>query len=257
MKFELDKFTVRKIYAVNNLEGAITKTITRTDRTLYSLAYKITGNTVYTCDGQEYVSDPNHIVLLNKNHPYSFVCSAAGACIMIEFDSDTVIDGFYSYIIRETTEMETLFRRIARLWTLKNCGYESACMACLYEIFSKIHIAQNLSGNVLKQRKLIAPAILYLEEHYADGNITNELLASTVGISTIYFRKIFTAIYQVSPIKYMQNLRIEKAKDLLLSDYNSVSYVAGQVGFSDIYAFSRAFKKSTGFSPSDYKKRLD
>ena len=53
---------------------------------------------------------------------------------------------------------------------------------------------------------------------------------------------------------YLTELRINKSKELLCSDDLSVQDVAELVGYRDLKYFSRLFKKTTGVSPSDYKK---
>ena len=53
---------------------------------------------------------------------------------------------------------------------------------------------------------------------------------------------------------YLTELRMNKAKKLLCGDECSVQDVAEQVGYRDLKYFSRLFKKTTGISPSDYKK---
>ena len=69
-------------------------------------------------------------------------------------------------------------------------------------------------------------------------------------MSTVYFRKIFTEAMKTSPISYAKSVRLEKAKEMLKSDYTTLSDVAEAVGYTSIYNFSRDFKKHTGFSPS-------
>jgi len=102
-----------------------------------------------------------------------------------------------------------------------------------------------------EKQKKIAPALEYISKHYNE-KITNEALASVSGLSVVYFRKLFAAGMGVSPIAYARKLRIEKAKEMLKSDYGSISDVAESLGYLTIYDFSRDFKKHTGVSPSKF-----
>lgn len=79
-------------------------------------------------------------------------------------------------------------------------------------------------------------------------------LSQNANISYEYFRRIFENVYGVSPVKYLNKLRIDRAKELLNSGMYTVADAAFQSGFSDISYFSRFFKKETGLSPSEYKK---
>jgi AraC-like DNA-binding protein len=105
-----------------------------------------------------------------------------------------------------------------------------------------------------KQNK-IAPSIEFILNNY-NKRITNEMLAQISSLSVVYFRKLFTETLGVSPIAYLNNLRIKKAKEILSSDYDSLSDVANLLGFSNLYDFSRTFKKHTGLSPSAYSKSI-
>ena len=57
-----------------------------------------------------------------------------------------------------------------------------------------------------------------------------------------------------SPIVYTRRLRIEKAKEMLRSDYGTLSDVAQSLGYASLYDFSRDFKKHTGVTPSKYER---
>ena len=70
-----------------------------------------------------------------------------------------------------------------------------------------------------------------------------------------YYRKIFKEETGVTPVEYLLDIRIEKAKDLLLHNF-AVNEVANKVGFPDPYYFSKVFKKKTGISPKDYKRTI-
>ena len=78
------------------------------------------------------------------------------------------------------------------------------------------------------------------------------MLAEIAGVSTVYFRKLFSSVMGVSPITYHHNLRIEKAKEMLKSDFGTLSDLAQSLGYPSLYDFSRDFKKHTGISPSKY-----
>jgi len=58
------------------------------------------------------------------------------------------------------------------------------------------------------------------------------------------------------PIAYLNHIRIEKAKELLLGDYQSIEQVSLAVGYNSIYHFSKIFKQKTGVCPSQYCKAL-
>ena len=77
----------------------------------------------------------------------------------------------------------------------------------------------------------------------------SRIARAVVGLSTVYFRKLFSVVMGVSPINYARSLRLEKAQEMLKSDYGSLSDVATSLGYPSLYDFSRDFKKHTGSSP--------
>jgi len=59
----------------------------------------------------------------------------------------------------------------------------------------------------------------------------------------------------MTPIKYITMLRMEKAKELLITGHYKVSEIAGMCGFENVYYFSNVFKKHEGISPKNYIKK--
>ncbi len=101
----------------------------------------------------------------------------------------------------------------------------------------------------------VQTAVHYLQTNFTE-HIETTTLASMCNLSSDRFLHVFKAHIGTSPHQYLLMLRIERAKELLLSRELSVSDVASMVGFEDAFYFSRIFKKITGFSPRDFRKHI-
>ncbi len=111
--------------------------------------------------------------------------------------------------------------------------------------------AQGGSGrpNQLPHRAVLR-AREYLHDHYAE-NVMLQELADVSGLSPYRLGRLFAASVGVPPHAYQLQLRIERAKRLLLAG-RSVSDTAHEVGFFDLSHFSRHFKRQVGVSPGRY-----
>ena len=97
--------------------------------------------------------------------------------------------------------------------------------------------------------EIIKPAVSYIHDKYTAEKISVDMLSGLCGISPEYFRRIFKNFYGISPINYINNLRLSRAKELLESQLYSVSEVAMQCGYKEMCHFSREFKRAMGISP--------
>ena len=91
---------------------------------------------------------------------------------------------------------------------------------------------------------------------YIEQNIHREItlseLADKVYFNPTYFIRRFKILWGVAPMKFVNKVRIEKAKKLLTNKDLTVSAVAEKCGFKSLHYFSRAFKQEEGISPSEY-----
>jgi transcriptional regulator GlxA family with amidase domain len=93
-----------------------------------------------------------------------------------------------------------------------------------------------------------------MEEHYQE-KWSVETLASLIDMSVDHFYKFFKSFTGVSPIDYGNNLRVQKAKMMLVKDRSkSVTEIAMLTGFCDGSYFSKQFKKYAGCTPLEYKR---
>jgi AraC family transcriptional regulator len=96
----------------------------------------------------------------------------------------------------------------------------------------------------------------YVKKNYADG-FTLEELAERAALSPNYFAKKFKERTGFPPLKYINILRIEKAKFLLEHSETPISSLMEEVGFLDAAHFSKLFKMITGYSPRRYRASFD
>lgn len=92
----------------------------------------------------------------------------------------------------------------------------------------------------------------YIHEHYQE-DITRNEIAGEFFLTPSYLAKLYKKKTGVNIKDYINEYRIEKARELLRNGNNNVSDVAEKVGFDNFSYFSTLFKKITGVSPKDYK----
>lgn len=114
-------------------------------------------------------------------------------------------------------------------------------------ILSKYTLSNNdIDGNVID----------YINSHYTQSDLSTDLLESKFNMNRISLYKLIKKATNMSFIEYVTTLRINHAIRLLDSNQKlSIGEIALEVGYSDQYYFSRVFKKSTGYSPKDYKNK--
>jgi AraC family transcriptional regulator len=96
----------------------------------------------------------------------------------------------------------------------------------------------------------------FIEAHLAD-DFPLTVLASLVQLSTYHFARAFKHSFGVPPHRYHTDRRIERARALLADRRTSVADVALEVGFSGASAFAATFRRTTGQTPTDYRRGLD
>ena len=93
----------------------------------------------------------------------------------------------------------------------------------------------------------------YIERNYSK-NIRLAEISQEVCISGNYLNTIFKSITGHTIIQYVENFRINKAKELLRCSDSSAGSIAAQLGYYDQYHFSKIFKKETGYTPTQFRK---
>lgn len=206
-------------------------------------------------DGKIITVTAGDILYLPKYSSYETFSESPGNCYAINFDLDEdVTFEPFAFHTKNKNEIKQLFIQTSKSWNAKTIGHIEKCKALLYNILV-ILIREYWSEYLPSQKhQTISKAVDYIHHNYLTEQIRIDFLAEMCQITSVYFRKIFKSIYGVSPIKYINNLKIEHARELIESQMYSITEVAYHSGYSDSSSFSRDFKKHFGISPNEYAK---
>lgn len=98
-------------------------------------------------------------------------------------------------------------------------------------------------------RKIVEEAVAVCQP------ITVSAIAAQCGCSTVYINRIFKHQMGIPVKVFIDQYRFETARKLLLSSGLNITEIATEMGFDDVFRFSRFFKRMNGASPSEYKKK--
>jgi len=121
-----------------------------------------------------------------------------------------------------------------------------------YQLLHETLTCCELQSGQSKKDWFIKDALNYIQTNYMDS-IQLRDVAARYGVSAGFFSSQFRRQIGVSPIEYLIQYRIRRAKEMLLTNQHSVREISHAVGYSDVYYFSRLFKQHAGVSPSRFR----
>ena len=133
-------------------------------------------------------------------------------------------------------------------------NYILKCNSIVYDFLSDIILMYRKDIHNEMKYMNISKAVTFMEQNYT-RSFSNKFLAGLCSISTDCFIRTFKTYYDTTPRKYILDLRINKAKEMLLGQAKTVSEISYSLGFESPTYFTNMFKKKVGVSPSQYKNR--
>ncbi|MBE6602248.1 MAG: helix-turn-helix transcriptional regulator [Ruminococcaceae bacterium] len=213
-------------------------------RKYYGISFCISGQITYTQNGKSYVSDCDHAVILPQGATYTVTGDKTGDFPVINFTvQEPFCDTVTVIAVKKQDYLLHLYEQIRKLSFMH--GSRAKQMSLFYDMIDTL-------AEERRPYRLL-PALQYLENHYQEETLTNALLAKECRISEVYFRKLFTGEFGVSPKQYIIELRMERAKQLLCEGARGTAEISELCGFASPYHFCRLFKQHTGMTPSEYR----
>lgn len=241
----LDKFIIMdfvSILNVNDDKGRVTEFESR-----YSDCFIITldGKIQFTFDNTSLIAGINTPVYLPKGLKYRNTCLESAESIVVNFHTSA------------TDKMPRNLRRIEKSVALKYseriCTYSESSDSSLLlysELYSLAALLLKDDTHSSPQKSIVNSAISFINSNYETSSLAVNDIACHCGVSEIYLRKLFNCLVGKSPYAFLTSVRMNAAY-LLCLEKRPVKEIAASVGYSDVYSFSRAFKKHFGFPPSE------
>lgn len=156
------------------------------------------------------------------------------------------LGGEIEKVVPELSSIEATLSDVKTVEQLR----EQAC-----QIIS-IGLAYRDSQSNGQHRRIIRQAKEYIEQHFADPNLSLHEVACQANLSASHFSAVFSQETSQTFKEYLTEVRIHKAKDLLRMTTLRSAEIAYQVGYSDPHYFSSVFKRITSLSPLEFRSQV-
>ena len=138
-------------------------------------------------------------------------------------------------------------------------GIEEAMRVARVYLIDWHHVGQQPFASLSRTRQVddavIAQSQEWIAENY-DHNSPVAAMTKMSGLGERSYKRRFAKATGLTPIEYVQTLRLEEAKQILESTSEPIDQVAAEVGYEDASYFGRLFKRSVGLTPAQYRKRF-
>lgn len=219
----------------------------------HELIFHLSGESIAHFDGKVIYDTPGSIRYLPQGGGAEYWVEnlSPSLCVDIFFETEDSMPT-EALSLKNMDSLKPLFEKIYQVWNKKSTGYYAECMSILYEIIRKLqrHNHRQYKGKVTDK---VRPSLDYMMAHFSEPNFDFQEMGAQSGLSYDYFKELFVKEYGMPPVRYLTHLRLNKAKELLLTGWYSVTEIAYLCGFENVYYFSNVFKKHMGVSPKQYR----
>ncbi len=235
-----------------------------------SLVYVVSGMGRCVVDGVKYELESDSVLMLRRNASHQMVDKPGKAMVVFVVyfadnlplvDNEMVCSLFKAPFIQAPRHNSRQFRLLLRQMLYEQNAkpkfYDTALLQCFSSImlmlFRLIAAGGNQPKDKPKSTDRVSEALKYVQSHYYETFALSDISADA-GLSERQFTNICRDLKGQSFVQYLNSIRTQKAKQLLLNSSMSVSAIAFEVGFEELSTFYRAFNKHQGKSPLSFRK---
>lgn len=232
------------------------------------LFYVTKGKGQYQIEHTYYSVEAGDLLLLRSNVAHAEVSLAANPmeCIVLGFSAANALPDLLTpnvfrvlHLDSSANQIQSYLSLMLQEVTKRRPRYAEVCQhlfeALLIQLireFSPILLPIDKDAPLSKKAKQIKE---FIEKHYLE-NITLESLAQQAQVSKYYLAHTFEQYYKISPMQYVQSLRLNEAKTLLRTTNIPTRRIASIVGYSTHGYFNQRFVKFEGMTPTEYRNMM-
>lgn len=217
------------------------------DHACWELVYRLTGNSDTTINNTTYRISKGDFYIVPPFVPHKDFSQEQFSDLVVRLDgvlfTDTLILHDYDGFIQSILQM------INYVMSKKDINYTAVANSLADALF------QHLSPDSLVPNNFVHKLKNVIFENVGNPNFDLTKEIKNMNYHPDYIRRRFKSETTKTPLSYLVDIRIDRAKQLLvMPSYESIEIISAKCGFRDSFYFSTCFKKHTGLSPLQYRK---
>ncbi|TQS75915.1 helix-turn-helix domain-containing protein [Ornithinibacillus gellani] len=232
----------------------------------YQILYVMEDEGEITMDGKKHLLTRDQVAFIRPYSKHSILAHSKLAILVLEFHPTVLESAIHQKLLHDylhdsqlivVSEFEAMgIRQLLRKMlyqqsldhAFQRMGLEVYLLEILYLLCNALQESIITDANTLRAEKL---------KKYIDTNYFNVMnagdISSRLGYSIRHVNTIFKEQYNMTPLQYLTEVRIEAAKKLLLETNNDIISICFEVGFESLSTFYRTFNRYTHISPKKYR----
>lgn len=226
------------------------------------------GHLEFFMNKEEYPLKAGEQLIINSNEIHSIHAAERNKTVVLQiplkqFENYFTAQRFIRFRSQDAEadgKLASLIKKLYKVYTARNTGYEFGTMSLFYEIMYMLvknyRLTEAHEKEIRHSRKLdtLSKITTYMREHYKEDLKLSDL-AATFGYSDAYLSRMFQKYAKINYKTYLQDIRMAYAYRDLMNTDRTISQIALDNGFCSSRGFSGEFQKRYGILPSEMRKQ--
>lgn len=221
---------------------------TTKNKSCYVLSCRLKGCSVFNFNNEKHIVNRGDILYIPLGSSYSQHTEGEEIVFFHLNAIGKTNDEIKIITPKNPDEVCDIFSKANKLWNKDQSLGFYECQQYLYKIMSLFDCA----SPQINSADTLTPILSYIHEHLCDPNLSLDAACKQAYICRVYFNKLFKRTYQTTPVRYINERRIERAKILLTSGVYTREEVAYLCGYNDVKYFYSVFKTISGMTTKQY-----